>query len=79
MPEALFFDTGGTLTGTHALHAASRMEILRPHGVEAGIPVVGLVSAHAPDEPGEAGAGLVVGDFADPAVYERLDSQRVTP
>ncbi|QIN78377.1 HAD-IA family hydrolase [Rubrobacter marinus] len=47
-----------------------------PKGVksaaEAGIPVVGLVSTHAPNELREAGAEFVVGDFADPAVYERL-------
>ena len=41
--------------------------------VEAGIPVVGLVSTHAPGELREAGAEFVVGDFADPAVYKRLD------
>ena len=40
--------------------------------VEAGVPVVGLVSTHAPKELREAGAELVVGDFADPAVYHGL-------
>jgi len=41
--------------------------------VEAGIPVIGLVSTHAPGELREAGAEFVVGDFSDPAVHERLD------
>lgn len=41
--------------------------------VEAGVPVVGLVSTHAPGELREAGAEFVVGDFSDPAVYDRLD------
>jgi len=42
--------------------------------VRAGIPVVGVVSTtHAPDEMREAGAEFVVGDFADRALYERLD------
>ena len=42
--------------------------------VNAGIPVVGVVSTtHAPDELREAGAEFVVGDFVDRAVYERLD------
>lgn len=41
--------------------------------VEAGIPVVGIVSTHRPGELREAGAELVSGDFADPAVYKRLD------
>ena len=41
--------------------------------VEDGVPVVGLVSTHAPKKLREAGAELVVGDFADPAVYDRLD------
>ncbi len=40
--------------------------------VEAGVPVVGLVSTHAPKELRGAGAELVIGDFADPAVYHRL-------
>lgn len=43
--------------------------------VNAGIPVVGVVSTtHAPNELREAGAEFVVGDFADRALYERLDS-----
>ncbi len=41
--------------------------------VEAGIPVVGLVATHSPNELREAGAEFVVGDFADWALYERLD------
>lgn len=42
--------------------------------VNAGIPVVGVVSTtHAPDEMREAGAEFVVGDFAGRAVHERLD------
>lgn len=41
--------------------------------VEAGIPVVGLSSTHGPDELREAGAEFIVGDFADRALYERLD------
>jgi beta-phosphoglucomutase-like phosphatase (HAD superfamily) len=40
--------------------------------VEAGVPVVGLVSTHTPTELREAGAEFLIGDFADPAVYERL-------
>lgn len=42
--------------------------------VEAGIPVVGLSSTHSPNELREAGAEFVVGDFADRALYERLDA-----
>ncbi len=42
--------------------------------VEAGIPVVGIASTtHAPNELREAGADLIVGDYADEALYERLD------
>lgn len=42
--------------------------------VEAGIPVVGIASTtHSPDELREAGASLIVGDYADEALYERLD------
>ena len=44
--------------------------------VEAGIPVVGISSTtHAPNELREAGASLIVGDYADTALYERLDGQ----
>lgn len=42
--------------------------------VEAGIPVVGLSSTHSPNELREAGAEFVVGDFADRALYERLEA-----
>lgn len=42
--------------------------------VEAGIPVVGLSSTHNPNELREAGAEFVVGDFADRALYERLEA-----
>ena len=41
--------------------------------VEAGITTVGIASTHTPEELLEAGVELVVGDFADPAVYELLD------
>lgn len=47
-----------------------------PRGVtaatRAGIPVIGLVTTHHPAELREAGAALVVGDFADPALYHVL-------
>jgi beta-phosphoglucomutase-like phosphatase (HAD superfamily) len=33
MPKALSFDLDGTLTGTNALHVATWLEALRPHGV----------------------------------------------
>jgi len=50
-----------------------------PKGVtaaaEASIPVVGLVSTHASDELRDAGAEILVGDFADLLLYERLDLQ----
>ncbi len=43
--------------------------------VEAGIPVVGLSSTtHPPNDLREAGADLIVGDYADQALYDRLDS-----
>ena len=43
--------------------------------VEAGIPVVGLSSTtHVPNDLREAGADLIVGDYADQALYDRLDS-----
>ncbi|MGF1471771.1 MAG: HAD family hydrolase [Rubrobacteraceae bacterium] len=41
--------------------------------VEAGIPVVGLSSTHGPNELREAGAEFVVGDFADQALYDKLE------
>ncbi len=41
--------------------------------VEAGITTVGIASTHTPEELLEAGVELVVGDFADPAVYDLLD------
>ncbi len=41
--------------------------------VEAGIITVGIASTHTPEELLEAGVELVVGDFADPAVYDLLD------
>ena len=44
----------------------------------AGIPVVGLVSTHVPDELRDAGAEIIVGDFADLLVSERLDLQEVS-
>ncbi len=49
-----------------------------PSGLEgavaAGIPVVGLSSTtHKPDELREAGASLIVGDYADEALYKQLD------
>jgi HAD superfamily hydrolase (TIGR01509 family) len=40
--------------------------------VEAGVPVVGLSSTHAPDTLREAGAEFVIGDFADRSLYERI-------
>lgn len=40
--------------------------------VEAGITTVGIASTHAPEELLEAGVELVVGDFADPALYDLL-------
>ena len=42
--------------------------------VEAGIPVIAIASTtHAPNELREAGASLIVGDYTDYALYERLD------
>lgn len=58
MPKAPFFNPDGTSTGAHALRTATWMGVLRPHGVEVDIPAVGLISTH---EPGEAGAGFVLG------------------
>lgn len=43
----------------------------------AGIPVIALVTTHHPRELREAGAALVVGDFADPALYEVLDRPEI--
>ena len=37
--------------------------------VEAGIPTVGISSAHPPEDLLEAGVKLVIGDFMDPALY----------
>lgn len=34
MVKALFFDLDGTISDTHALHLASWIEILRPHGID---------------------------------------------
>ena len=40
--------------------------------VEAGIPTVGITSGHTPEELIEAGVGIVIGDFMDPALYDFL-------
>lgn len=40
--------------------------------VEAGIPTVGVASAHPPEDLLEAGAKIVVGDYMDPALYDFL-------
>ena len=40
--------------------------------VEAGIPVIGLSSTHAPNDLREAGAEFIVGDFVDRELYERI-------
>lgn len=40
--------------------------------VGAGITTVGIASTHAPEDLLEAGVELVVGDFADPALYDLL-------
>ena len=40
--------------------------------VEAGIPTVGITSGHTPEELLEAGVGIVIGDFMDPALYDFL-------
>ncbi|HET7314783.1 HAD family phosphatase [Salinisphaera sp.] len=42
-------------------------------GVDAGLTVIGLVTTHHPAELRDAGAALVVGDFADPVLYDVLD------
>lgn len=52
-----------------------------PKGVTAaagaGISVIGLVTTHHPAELRDAGAALVVGDFADPVLYQVLDEPDV--
>ena len=40
--------------------------------VEAGIRTVGITSGHTPEELIEAGVGIVIGDFMDPALYDFL-------
>ena len=40
---------------------------------KAGVPVVGIARVYGPTELLDAGADLVIGDFADHALYERLD------
>lgn len=56
--EALAFED--SVTGAKASQAA-------------GIPTVGISAAHTPEELKEAGVDLVIGDFADRALYEFLD------
>lgn len=41
--------------------------------VEVGVPTVGIASTHDPEELRRAGVELVVGDFADPALYHLLE------
>ncbi|MGF1472636.1 MAG: HAD family hydrolase [Rubrobacteraceae bacterium] len=41
----------------------------------AGIPTVGISAAHTPEELKEAGVDLVLGDFADQALYDFLDDR----
>ncbi|CAN5899585.1 HAD-IA family hydrolase [soil metagenome] len=41
----------------------------------AGIATVGISSAHTPEELKEAGVDLIIGDFADKALYEFLDER----
>ena len=44
--------------------------------VAAGIPVIGLCGTnHTPSELREAGAEFIIGDYADQALYDRLDGQ----
>lgn len=40
--------------------------------VKAGVPVVGIARVYGPSELLDAGADLIIGDFADRALYERL-------
>ena len=40
--------------------------------IEVGIPVVGISSAHAPEELTEVGVDLIIGDYKDPALYDFL-------
>lgn len=40
--------------------------------VEAGIPVVGISTGHAPEELSDTGVEIVVGDYMDPALYDFL-------
>ncbi len=56
--EALAFED--SVTGAEASRAA-------------GIQTVGISSAHTPEELKEAGVDLVIGDFADNALYKLLD------
>lgn len=58
--EALAFED--SVTGAEASRAA-------------GIRTVGISSAHTPEELKAAGVDLVVGDFADQALYELLDDR----
>ncbi|MGI9050450.1 MAG: HAD family hydrolase [Rubrobacteraceae bacterium] len=60
-PEALAFEDSPSGTGG---------------AVAAGIPVVGLCGTnHTPSELREAGAEFIIGDYADQALYDRLDGQ----
>lgn len=43
----------------------------------AGIPVIALVTTHHPAELRDAGAALVVGDFADPILYDVLEQPEI--
>ncbi|MGB3634305.1 MAG: HAD family phosphatase [Rubrobacteraceae bacterium] len=56
--EALAFED--SVTGAEASRAA-------------GIQTVGISSAHTPEELKEAGVDLVIGDFADQALYDLMD------
>lgn len=52
-----------------------------PKGVtaatRAGIPVIALVTTHHPADLRDAGAALVVGDFADPVLYDVLEQPEI--
>lgn len=87
-PIVLAEDVGAAKPDPSCYHAALKQAGVSPEAglafedsptgitaaVKAGIPAVGLVTTHSPEELREAGAAALIGDYADPMAYEVLES-----
>ncbi len=72
MTKALFFDLDGTLTDTHALHIATWLEVLRPHGVEVDL---NLYRNKLLDKQNEEAVRELLPELADGEVDELLEAE----